>query len=61
MKINQLKAIQIMAGITLLIILFMLASISDFEEELAQQKQYCEMVESGAWPDYRENYEEMCK
>ena len=27
----------------------------------AEQAHYCEMVEQGNWPDYKETYEESCK
>lgn len=32
----------------------------DFEDAQAQQDLYCEMVESGAWGDYNENFDEVC-
>lgn len=60
MKLKYYKVIQIFVGAAILITAFILASMTDFEEELAQQERYCENVRNGVWPDYRKNYEEMC-
>lgn len=47
--------------------LLALSSIS-FHEELLTEKRYCEMVDDyrasngeHGWPDYNENYDEVCK
>jgi len=31
------------------------------KELQAEQAHYCDMVESGAWPDYKDTYDESCK
>jgi len=31
------------------------------DEQIAEQDFYCEMVDEGSWPDYKETYEESCK
>lgn len=40
---------------------FGLAGNSDIKEQQAIQDRYCEMVKSGAWPDYNGNYKSMCQ
>lgn len=40
--------------------LFSVASSMSFQDEVEDQAHYCSMVESGAWPDYRENYYDVC-
>lgn len=32
----------------------------DFQDALIDQQYYCDMVRSGAWSDYRDNYTEVC-
>lgn len=32
----------------------------DFEDALNQERHYCQMVKTGAWPDYKEIYNEEC-
>jgi hypothetical protein len=39
-------------AIIILFLLFGLVGQSDYEEELAAQRHYCNMVESGAWPPF---------
>lgn len=33
----------------------------DFKDAEDRQHHYCEMVESGAWPDYEESYDQVCR
>ncbi len=33
----------------------------DYEDELAQEANYCKNVRDGVWPDYDNIYEEVCK
>jgi len=40
--------------------LISIASSMSFQDEVDDQAHYCSMVESGAWPDYRENYYDVC-
>ena len=49
---NELLA---MAGIALLIAgAFLIVSDGDYNEAMAEHHYYCEMVRSGAWPDYEQ-------
>lgn len=32
-----------------------------FDDAKKQQAYYCEMVQAKAWPDYKQNYEKVCK
>ena len=43
-------------------LLFFLAAVAisgagDYEQELADQAHYCEMVKDGLWPDFEKNVE----
>lgn len=33
----------------------------DYLEAKKSESRYCENVNSGVWPDYQENYKEICK
>jgi hypothetical protein len=33
----------------------------DFEDAKLLEQRYCDGVEQGLWPDYNENYEEVCR
>lgn len=37
-----------------------IASENDYREAQAQELEYCERVQAGEWPDFRENYGEVC-
>ena len=37
------------------------AGASDYNDELEYQKQYCQMVKDGLWPDYQETYDSECR
>jgi hypothetical protein len=32
----------------------------DFEDAKLMERRYCDGVEQGLWPDYNDNYEEVC-
>ena len=49
-------AIYILLGIAA----YSLVSNMDFEDALNQERHYCQMVREGVWPDYQENYDEVC-
>lgn len=33
----------------------------DFENDLIENEMYCDMVRDGHWPDYKNNYDEVCR
>lgn len=37
------------------------AACADVQAERMEQAKYCEMVSNGSWPDYENNYLEICK
>ena len=41
--------------------LFGLAGAMDYEDQQAEQENYCEMVREGLWPDYRGTYRAECR
>ena len=53
-------------GMTAAIVVLMLCAIcavsaSDYDAELAQQSNYCDMVKKNIWPDYKGTYSDVCK
>jgi hypothetical protein len=44
----------------LIIFMFVLASGMDMEDQVQQQSYYCDSVDDGTHPDYREVYDEVC-
>jgi len=58
MRLSDLKFI-ICAGLTLLVLVCIVSSM-DYNDQLASQELYCEMVRSGAWPDFKGLYDEIC-
>lgn len=34
---------------------------NDYEDALKDQARYCGNVEKGLWPDYQENFKDICK
>jgi hypothetical protein len=43
-------------GLTALLALLLMLGVAgrlDFEEAMAQEAHYCEMVQSGAWPEFK--------
>lgn len=45
----------------ILLVLFGAASSMDYEETLIARDHYCDMVESGHWPDFDDIYEKECR
>lgn len=44
-----------------LLALFGLVGAMDYEDQQAEQENYCEMVREGLWPDYRGTYRAECR
>ena len=40
--------------------LFLAASHLAYQDAIEAKRHYCEMVRSGAWPDYRGEYQNIC-
>lgn len=53
-------AATILGAIGVLMIIGSAAGNSDFDEAKRQEREYCTMVEAGAWPDYNHNAAEIC-
>lgn len=49
------------AALLALLGLFGLAGAMDYEDQQAEQENYCEMVREGLWPDYRGTYRAECR
>lgn len=62
--LNQLKSgtkeLKLLFGITVLVLGFLYASKMAYEDELFFEKNYCEKVSTGAWPDYNKNFAYVC-
>lgn len=48
------------------LILFLIAALGitgamDYDDQVEQQRVYCENVAGGVWPDYKGNAAEVCK
>lgn len=56
-----MKSIVLSFSLFVCAIVFVLASEADYRESVSSGDLYCEMVESGAWGDYKGNYNEVCK
>ena len=50
-----------LAVLTVLFMVMGFAGTMDYEAEAAEEKMYCEMVEAGNWPDYNNNFNDICK
>ncbi len=53
-------------GMSVTILIIALCAIcsvgaADYEDEMAQDNHYCEMVRLHIWPDYKRNYSNVCK
>lgn len=48
-------------AITLILIGWAIVSTSDWHEEKKALIKYCDMVEAGYWPDFKEIYDTECK
>lgn len=44
-----------------LLLVYMIVGTMDYADAQAEQARYCAMVEAGAWPDYREIYDDYCE
>ena len=49
------------AAILVLVALYGLAGSMDYEDQQAEQANYCEMVKAGYWPDYQGTYRRECR
>ena len=38
-----------------------LAHSLSYQDALQEQQSYCSNVEQGTWPDYKKNYDKVCK
>ena len=41
--------------------LFGLAGAMDYEDQQAEQENYCDMVKAGYWPDFQGTYRSECR
>ncbi len=53
--------IRVFLCLTVSILCLGVAGASDYKDELEHQKQYCQMVSEGLWPDYQETYDSECR
>lgn len=67
MTTNNIRWGYVALGLLIFIVLAGIAGQADYEDALLQERAYCENVrlfnETGGkqgWPDYNENYDEMC-
>lgn len=44
-----------------LLLVYLIVGTMDYADALAERARYCRMVETGAWPDYREIYDNYCE
>jgi hypothetical protein len=47
--------------IMIVTVMLMYVGQADYEAEQAEEETYCQMVKEGFWPDYQNNYKELCK
>lgn len=45
----------------LAVVLFGVAGQFGYEDAKREEATYCENVKAGVWPDYQQNYEQICK
>lgn len=48
-------------GLVLILVLMGIVGAVDAEDAEKQEQLYCEMVAAGHWPDYRQNYPQICR
>lgn len=48
-------------GLILILLLMGIAGAMDVEDAEKQEQFYCERVATGHWPDYRQNYRQICR
>lgn len=53
--------IRVFLCLTVSILCLVAAGTSDYKDELEYQKQYCQMVSEGLWPDYQKTYNSECR
>lgn len=43
-------------------VLLLLAAVGtmDYQDAMSEQAHYCDMVSTGAWPDFRNIFDEVC-
>lgn len=51
----------VLAALMFLVAAWLFISESDAEHEARDDARYCKMVREGAWPDYRKEYDNLCK
>lgn len=47
-------------GLALFVLILIVGTV-DREDEIAGEKQYCQKVGAGEWPDYKKKYKEFCE
>lgn len=57
---NDKNILLFFIGIALSVAIGLAHSLS-YQDALAEQQSYCQNVEHGVWPDYKKNFEEVCK
>ena len=58
--LNKYKYIIIAISVAVAIGLFLIVQKMDYEDDLIEQRIYCERVNGGFWGDYNGIYEEEC-
>jgi hypothetical protein len=48
-------------GLILILVLMGIVGAMDVEDAEKQEQLYCEMVAAGHWPDYQQNYRQICR
>lgn len=48
-------------GLILILVLMGIVGAMDAEDSEKQEQLYCEMVAAGHWPDYQQNYRQICR
>lgn len=48
-------------GLLIVLILLGIVGAMDAEDAEKQEELYCEMVAAGNWPDYQQNYRQICR
>lgn len=58
---KMIKYIYIVATIIVFVLGFLYLQKMDYEDDMIEQRIYCERVAGGFWGDYKGNYEDACK
>lgn len=56
-----MKYIYIAVAVIIFVLGFLYLQKMDYEDDLIEQRIYCERVSGGFWSDYKVIYEEVCK